>query len=74
MRRVRIDFAIAFAAAFGIGALVNFGAGKVIDVLEEKSKEIVYSDTETGAAAGLIRYIMMKQCIIFIHGSQERRF
>ena len=52
MRQIRIDFVIAFLAAFGIGAFVNFGAGKIIDVLEEKSKEIVYSDTEIGAAAG----------------------
>lgn len=52
MKRIRIDFAIAFLVAFGVGALVSFGAGKVIDRLEEKSEEVVYSDTEIGAAAG----------------------
>lgn len=52
MRQIGIEFVVAFTAAFGIGAFVNFGAGKVIDVLEEKSKEIVYSDHEVGAAAG----------------------
>lgn len=51
MKRIRIDFAIAFLVAFGVGALVSFGAGKVIDRLEEKSEEMVYSDTKIGAAA-----------------------
>lgn len=52
MKRIRIDFAIALVVAVGIGALVNFGAGMVIDALEEKSGEVVCSDTEIGAAAG----------------------
>ncbi|MBD5461650.1 MAG: hypothetical protein HDR24_01110 [Lachnospiraceae bacterium] len=52
MKRIRIDFAIAFLVAFGVGSLINFGAGKVIDRLEETSKEMVYSDTKIGAAAG----------------------
>lgn len=52
MRRIRIDFYIAFIVAFSIGVLFNFCAGKVIDVLEDKSHERVYSDTEIGAAAG----------------------
>lgn len=52
MARIRIDFAIAMIVAFGAGALVNFGAGKAIDVMEEKSKEKVVSDSEIGAAAG----------------------
>lgn len=52
MTRIRIDFAVAFVVAFGVGALVNSGSEKVIDRLEEKSEERVYSDTEIGAAAG----------------------
>ncbi len=32
MRQIGIEFVVAFLAAFGIGAFVNFGAGKVIDV------------------------------------------
>ena len=52
MKRIRIDFAIALILAFGIASLVELGTGKVIDRLEEKSKETVYSDTKIGAAAG----------------------
>lgn len=52
MRQTGIEFIAAFLAAFGIGAFINFGAGKVIDVLEERSEEMVYSDYEVGAAAG----------------------
>lgn len=50
MRRVPIDFAIPMVIAFGVGALVNFGGGKVIDSMEEKSKIEVYSDSQIGAA------------------------
>lgn len=50
MRRIRIDFAIAMVVAFAVGALVNFGGGKVIDSMEVKSEEMVYSDTLIGAA------------------------
>lgn len=52
MSKIRIDFAIALIVAYGVGALVNYGTDKVIDRLEEKSEEMVYSDTEIGAAAG----------------------
>lgn len=52
MAKIRIDFAVAMVMAFGVGALVNFGAGKAIDIMEEKSKEEVVSDVEIGAAAG----------------------
>ncbi|MDE7285818.1 MAG: hypothetical protein K2N55_03090 [Lachnospiraceae bacterium] len=52
MSKIRMDFAIAMVVAYGVGSLVNFGAGKVIDVMEEKSKEEVFSDIEIGAAAG----------------------
>lgn len=52
MRRIRIDFYIAFVVAFGVGIFFNFCAGKVIDGLEDKSREKVYSDTKIGAAAG----------------------
>ena len=38
MAKIRFDFAVAMVMAFGVGSLVNFGAGKVIDVMEEKSK------------------------------------
>lgn len=52
MAKIRFDFAVAMVMAFGVGSLVNFGAGKVIDVMEEKSKEEVVSDVEIGAVAG----------------------
>lgn len=51
-RKIRMDFAIALLVAVGAGALVNFGAGKVIDSQEKQSEELVYSNTEVGAAAG----------------------
>lgn len=52
MAKIRFDFAVAMVVAFGVGSLVNFGAEKAIDVMEEKSKEEVVSDVEIGAAAG----------------------
>lgn len=48
--QIRIDFAIPMVIAFGVGALVNFGGGKVLDSMEEKTKEVVYSDSQIGAA------------------------
>ncbi len=50
MRRIRIDFAISLVIAFAIGALVNFVGGKVIDNMEKQTEEVVYSDSQIGAA------------------------
>ena len=51
MAKIRIDFALPVIVAFGIGSLVHIGGGKVIDHIEEQDRQIVYSDTEIGAAA-----------------------
>lgn len=51
MKKIRIDFAIPMLIAFGIGSLINFGGGKVLDTLETQSEDMVYSDSEIGAAA-----------------------
>ena len=51
MRRIPIDFAIAFVIAFAIGSLINFGADKYIKSKENEEVEVEYSSTKPGAAA-----------------------
>lgn len=51
MYKLRIDVAVSFIAAFAIGALINFIGIKAIDRIEAQSEEVVYSDSQIGAAA-----------------------
>ncbi|MBQ4524035.1 MAG: hypothetical protein IJA10_13955 [Lachnospiraceae bacterium] len=51
MRRITIDFAIPFIVAGAFAALTNFIGDKWIDKIEEKSNDVVYSDSIIGAAA-----------------------
>ncbi|MBQ3513144.1 MAG: hypothetical protein IJA32_05010 [Lachnospiraceae bacterium] len=51
MRRITIDFAIPIVVAGAFVALTNFIGDKWIDKMEEKSEEVIYSDSIIGAAA-----------------------